>query len=223
MKIVAILGSPRGMSGNTGMLLDGMLDAMRAEGAEVTLFTLTEYDVQPCTGCERCHVTGHCPIMDDFDTIQQTFDHADGLVLASPNYIVSVSAQMKALFDRCSGLLHLQHIEGKYAAAVVTSGGPGSDEVEEYMLRFLRMLGYTTVGGVSALGFQMRAEEHRQEPMQAAADLGRALVKAIREQHVYTEQHAERAAMMERMRTLMQLQQEHWPYEYQYWAERERL
>ncbi len=223
MKIVAIIGSPHGMKGNTGTLLHGMLEAMRAEGAEVAVFSLTEYDVKPCAGCERCHITGHCAITDDFDTIQQTFAYADGLVLASPNYIVSVSAQLKALFDRCSGLLHLQAIEGKYAAAVVTSGGPGSDEVEHYMLRFLRSLGYTTVGSVSALGFQMRHAEQRQAPLQAAAELGRTLVQAIAERRIFPEQQAERQAVMERMRALMTTMRDHWSYEYQYWAERERL
>ena len=92
MKIVAIIGSPHGMKGNTGTLLHGMLEAMRAEGAEVAVFSLTEYDVKPCAGCERCHITGHCAITDDFDTIQQTFAYADGLVLASWRQLVDGSA-----------------------------------------------------------------------------------------------------------------------------------
>ena len=174
MKIVAVIGSPHGMKGSTGILLDGVLDAVRAAGAEATVFSLTEQDVQPCRGCDRCHITGHCAISDDFDGIQQTFAYADGLILASPNYIVSVSAQMKALFDRCCGLLHLQAIEGKYAAAVVTSGGPGGEEVEQYMQRFLRMLGYTTVGGVHALGWQMQNDAMRAQPLQDARRAGPA-------------------------------------------------
>ncbi len=152
MKVVAIIGSPHGMQGNTGTLLEGVLQGVRVAGAEVELFSLSEKDVQPCRGCDVCHISGDCVINDDFDEMRRTFEQAEGLILASPNYIVSVSAQLKALLDRCAPLLHLQSLEGKYGAAVVTSGGPGSADVEQYLLHFLRSLGYATVGSVGGLG-----------------------------------------------------------------------
>ena len=111
--------------------LSGVLEGARQAGAEVELFSLTEKDVQPCRGCDACHVSGECIIDDDFAEIRGAFERADGLILASPNYIVSVSAQLKAVLDRCAPLVHLQALEGKYGAAVVTSGGPGSDEVRK--------------------------------------------------------------------------------------------
>jgi len=222
MKIVSIIGSPHGMKGQTGILLGGMLDAIRGTGAEVTTFSLSALTVKPCQACDTCHKKGLCAINDDFNTVKKAFQDADGLILASPNYFVSVSAQMKALFDRCCGLMHLQAIEGKYAAAVVTSGGPGGEEVEAYMLRFLRSLGFTTVGSMSALGWQMR--EGTQEPhLQAAAELGAHLAQAIDSKQQFPEQQAERAAVMERMKGLMQSQQDNWPYEYKYWVERMRF
>ena len=36
---------------------------------------------------------------------------------------------MKALFDRCNGLIHCMALEGKYAAVVETSGGGDDQEV----------------------------------------------------------------------------------------------
>ena len=33
---------------------------------------------------------------------------ADGIIFATPNYTLQVSAQMKALIDRCNLLLHCQ-------------------------------------------------------------------------------------------------------------------
>ena len=223
MKLVAINGSPNGMHGNTGTLLQGLLQSVREAGAEVEFFSLDEKDVQPCRGCDACHINGTCIIKDDFDEIRCAFMQADGLILASPNYIVSVTAQLKALLDRCSPLLHLQAVNGKYAAAVVTSGGPGSDEVEGYLLRFLRSLGYATVGSVGAMGWQMQNPVMRTPHLQTAAELGTRLMQAIKEKTLFPEQQAERQAMMNRMRQLVSMQKEHWTYEYQYWAEHHGL
>ncbi len=122
MKLVAIMGSPHGMKGNTGRLLSSLLDAAGDAGAQVTTFLLGDMDVAPCRGCDVCHKVGKCAIKDDFQTILAAMLDADAIVLASPNYIFSVSAQLKALFDRCCGAVHLQAMEGKYAAAVVTAG-----------------------------------------------------------------------------------------------------
>ncbi|MHB0935616.1 MAG: flavodoxin family protein, partial [Armatimonadota bacterium] len=223
MKIAAITGSPHGMKGQTGILLDGMLDAMRGAGADVTTFDLSALSVAPCRGCDACHRNGACAIDDDYQAIRTAMTEADGVVIASPNYFVSVSAQLKAMIDRCCGLIHLQAIEGKYGAAVVTSGGPGGEEVENYLLRFMRSLGYATVGSVGALGWQMRLDGMKEPHLQAAAQLGVELVGAIRERKQYPEQAPERAAIMERMKGLMIAQKDRWPYEYQYWVERQRI
>jgi len=218
MKIVAILGSPHGAKGATGVLLEGLLQGARDAGAETQIFSLPELDVQPCRGCDSCHITGDCAINDDYPAIRDAMLAADGLVLATPNYIQSVSAQLKAVMDRCCGMLHLQEIHNKYAAVVVTSGGPGGDEVEHYLLRFVRSLGYATVGAVGALGWQMGNEQMRSPHLATAAQLGATLVDAIRTQPHFTEQDEERQAFMERMRQVVETQKTRWPYEYQYWA-----
>ena len=223
MKIAAIIGSPHGMKGQTGILLEGMLEAMRGARAEVTTFDLSALNVAPCQGCDACHRKGTCAIDDDYTAIRAAMTEADGVVIASPNYFVGVSAQLKAMIDRCCGLIHLQAIEGKYGAAVVTSGGSGSDEVEAYMLRFMRSLGYATVGSVGALGWQMRMDDMKEPNLQAAAKLGVELVSAIREQKQYPEQAHERASIVERMKGLVIAQKDRWPYEYQYWVERARI
>lgn len=218
MKLVAILGSPHGAQGNTGMLLDGVLQGARAAGADVTLYSLSNLDVQPCRSCEGCHIVGDCPIADDFPTIKDAITEADGVILATPNYIMNVSAQLKALLDRCSGPIHTQEWEGKYAAAIVTSGSGGSDEIEAYLLRALRMLGFTTVGSAGALGWQLNKPELREKLQATAAELGKQLVEAIRAQKRFPEQDEERNAFMNRFQQLVTMQKDHWKYEYDYWT-----
>ena len=137
-------------------------------------------DVKPCRGCGACHKTGQCVIKDDFKEVEDALLKADGIVLASPNYIFSVTAQMKALMDRCSCPIHCQAMEGKYGAAVVTSGGSGSDEVEGYLLRFLRALGCWTVGSVAAEAGEIEGKSGQGGRFGEARDLGARMVEAIR-------------------------------------------
>lgn len=217
MKVVAVNGSPHGMKGNTGMLLQAAVDSAEKLGAGVTVFSLAESGVKPCCDCAVCHKTGKCPIKDDFDTIKGAMIDSDGIVLASPNYIWSVSAQMKALMDRCCGLLHTQMLDGRYAAAVVTSGGAESAIVESYMLRFLSNLGCRAVGSVGAQARELFDPRAKVERLAAAADLGEELVDAIRLRKQYPAQESERRGFAERMKTLVTTRKDEWPYEYEHW------
>lgn len=65
-------------------------------------------------------------INDDYLEVKKAMEEAGGIVLSSPNKTSSATAQMKALFDRSSSLLHCQVSEGGYGIAAVTSGAPES-------------------------------------------------------------------------------------------------
>jgi len=100
MKAIAILGSPKGMQGYTGALVEPLMKAMQQEGIDTDIFSLSDLAVQPCKGCQNiCHITGTCHQKDDFEKIKQAMLAADGIIFATPNYTLQVSAQMKALID----------------------------------------------------------------------------------------------------------------------------
>jgi multimeric flavodoxin WrbA len=217
MKIVAILGSPHGPKGATGSLLAEVISGAKAAGAEVSLLSLTDYKVSPCFACDACHKTGTCPQKDGFSSIKAAMLEADGIVLASPNYIFSVSAQMKAVFDRCCSPLHCQAMRGKYALAVETSGGVGGPQVQEYIMGFERALGCWTVGSIGATAMELATPATCQQLFAAAGELGAAMVKAIRDKQEYPEQLPQREAFFNRMKALVQFRKDAWPYEYQLW------
>jgi multimeric flavodoxin WrbA len=223
MRIVAIMGSPHGMKGNTGALLGPLVEGAASAGAEVQTFLLGQMNVKPCRACDCCHRTGTCGVDDDFETIRSAIAAADGVVLASPNYIFSASAQMKAFMDRCCGPLHLQAFEGKHAAVVVTSGGPESSEVEKYLLRFLGSLGLWTVGSMGAEARDLVDPVERLELLSAAGRLGWRLAEAIRRKETFPEQEPLHRAFQERMRMLITMRQGEWAFEYQYWKAAGRL
>lgn len=217
MNLVAVMGSPHGMAGNTGQMLKALIEGAKDAGAEVSFFCLSDMEVEPCRGCGACHKSGDCVIQDDFEELKRVMLNADGIVLASPNYIFNVSAQMKAMMDRCSCPIHCQALEGCYGAAVVTSGGGGEEEVADYMQRFLRAVGCWTVGGVGATGPELADDTSRADALQRAAGLGRTLVEAIAQKKTYPDQAEERAAFADRIRALVAVYKDEWPYEYAWW------
>lgn len=216
MNILAIIGSPRGMRGNTGRLLEEVLSGVAESGCTVELVSLTDTRILPCVSCDACHKVGVCPVKDDFEGIKARLLACDGFILASPNYIFSVSAQMKALFDRCGGLIHLQSLEGKYGVAVETSGGGEDDEVLRYMERVISVLGARVAGSI---GTPMAGE--RQFPDQEglfarAREVGRELCRSVVEKRRYIEQDLFHEMFRERMRQLVRYRQE-WTYEAEVW------
>jgi len=220
MKIIAINGSPRGMGGMTGRLLEEVLAGATEAGAEVEIISLAATPIKPCVACDTCHRIGVCPIKDDYEPIKAKLLAADAFILASPNYIFSVTAQMKAFFDRCNGMAHCMALEGKYAAVVETSGGGGDDEVLEYMGRLVSSLGALCVGKIGSAGAGPRQFPKQEALFEKARALGRELCVCVAEQRKFPEQDAFRLAFRTRMQYLISFMGEYWPYEKEFWAKR---
>lgn len=219
MRIIAIMGSPHGIHGNTARLLDEVVSGATAAGGKVELIDLSKRKVQPCVGCDTCHKTGCCPITDNFELIKAALLDCDAFILASPNYIFSVSAQMKALFDRCCSLLHCLPLEGRYGAVVETSGGGEDDEVIRYMERFINSIGAQSAGSVGSNMAGVRTFPGEEALFAKARELGAELCRCIKEKPHFPDQAGYRASFKTRMRRLVEYYQQEWPYEYQYWQQ----
>ncbi|HTP66729.1 MAG TPA: flavodoxin family protein [Geobacteraceae bacterium] len=220
MKIVAIMGSPHGMKGNTGCLLEVVIAGVRQGGGEVELIDLAGKKVEPCVSCEVCHKTGKCHIKDDYEEIKARLLGCDGFILASPNYIASVTAQMKALFDRCTNIIHCVSMEGKYGAVVETSGSGEDDEVIRYMERFINTVGAQSVGGVGSGMAGVRTFPDEEALFAKARELGRELCRSIQQKRHFPGQDAFRNAFKARMKRLVEYRQKDWTSEYEYWQAR---
>ncbi|MBU1913373.1 MAG: flavodoxin family protein [Candidatus Omnitrophica bacterium] len=115
MKILAISGSPR-RDGNTEILLDKALDAAKNKGANIKKIVLSELKFSPCLECENIRKDGICIIKDDWQKIVSEIKKADGLILASPIFFGSVSAQTKMFIDRFQCLWLAKNIFRTYKA-----------------------------------------------------------------------------------------------------------
>lgn len=104
MKVLGIAGSPR-RGGNTDLLLSELLRGAAGKGAEIrTIILLNDLKFIPCQHCDHCLKTGECKYQDDMQMVYRELEQADRVVLASPIHFVGVSAQMKAMIDRCQSL-----------------------------------------------------------------------------------------------------------------------
>jgi multimeric flavodoxin WrbA len=219
VKITVIIGSPHGMRGNTGRLLEEVMVGLGAS-TELELLDLSMLNLQPCLGCDACHKSGICHLPDDYEMIKARLLASDGFILASPNYIFSVTAQLKALFDRSSSLIHCLALEGKYGAVAVTSGGADHDELLRYMVRYINSTGAQSVGTVSSFVTGRRSFPKQAELFEKARELGSELCRCIREQDHFPDQAGYRGSFKARMKRLVESRKEDWSFEFQYWQNR---
>ncbi len=217
MKIVALVGSPHKARGNTAKLTRIVLQGAEREGAETETIYLPGKTVLPCLGCDYCHKEGRCTQKDDFAAIQEKILAADGLILGSPNYIFSVSAQMKAFMDRCGSMVHCLGFHGRYGAAVVTSGGGDEEPIAQYLNHFLMLTGIQSVGSVWATMGLIFGDDFPEDLAGRARVLGRRLVQSWKNRETFPDIQEKMAAFKERMRQLMEYRRQEWPYEIAYW------
>lgn len=219
-KLAIVLSSPNGINGCTACLVKAFAAGARESGADIEIFPFDRCHIRPCQDCRACARTGRCPLDDDFEKIEQAFLHADGIVLATPNYMFNISAQMKALLDRCHNLYHCQALSGTYSAVLMTSGGPYTGTGEEYLVSTLRRMGCRNVGSVMGVKAVMTRDAERRNVLNEAAELGRCMIRAIHSGDLFPDGEQERLEHFELMKSLCLMFKDELPYVYTYWKER---
>lgn len=99
-RVLVLVGSMR-RNGNTRMLAEKFAEGASANN-EVEIVSVTDLDVQPCTGCNRCYASegNRCVVDDDMTALYEKLSRTDVLVIASPVYFYGISARLKAIVDR---------------------------------------------------------------------------------------------------------------------------
>jgi len=115
--ILAIAGSPR-PPGNTEFLLQRLLDAAKNDGADAKLFPLAGKTIAPCLDCGHCgREEPYCAQDDDMRDLYPLMLWADAIVFGTPVYMGTITAQLKAVFDRTRPLCRLDNALSSKAAA----------------------------------------------------------------------------------------------------------
>lgn len=127
MKILGIVCSPR-RGGNTEILMSEALASAKDLGSEVELLTIAGKNISPCDGCESCMTTFKCKIKDDMQDIYPKLMETDGIILGTPVYFWSVSAQAKALIDRTYTFRKKRSLRNKVGGAIIVARRAGASD-----------------------------------------------------------------------------------------------
>ena len=105
VKVMLMMGSPR-ENGNIAALTEQVAKGTRSVGGEVETIYLHGMKISPCDACDFCgsETETDCVIDDDMAKLYPKLRKADALVIASPVYWFTVSAQTKLFMDRCYAL-----------------------------------------------------------------------------------------------------------------------
>ncbi len=172
--IVVLSGSPR-KGGNTDMLAAAFIEGAESAGNYVTLFRTADMRIGGCLGCGHCFKEkGVCVQKDDMPQILDALRKADALVLASPIYYWSVTAQLKSAVDRMYPLISVK-TPIQRAAMLLTCGNKNEDvnEGAVFMLnRLCGAYGWDNAGVVTAAGLHEKGEIAGRAELDKARALG---------------------------------------------------
>ena len=121
--IVAINGSPNS-EGNTSLLLQQALEECAIRGADTQLLNCREvFKDQRNPFCIACSspCTGKCYKNKELANAYELISRADGLILGSPVYFGTISAQLKTFFDK-SRVLRTEKKLLNVVGGAITSG-----------------------------------------------------------------------------------------------------
>ena len=181
MKVLGIVCSPR-LQGNTEILMQEALNSAKEAGAEVEMFTFAGKIIYPCDACDSCIKTGKCKIEDDMETLYDKMLEADGIIIGSPVYFWSVSAQAKIIIDRTRSTRLKKSLRNKVGAALIVTNRAGGTSAFSVLSNFFNLQRMIFAGG--AIGFGNDKGEVRQDKrgMAEATSIGRVVVRFIKRQ-----------------------------------------
>jgi multimeric flavodoxin WrbA len=223
IRVLGISGSPR-LKGNTSIMIQRCLEGSKKAGATTEFVSLADHHINPCRGCtEVCHPTFRpganvqdvldkepwnlCPQQDDAKEVIGRMAEADAIIVGSPVYFANISAQTKALIDRCTCVGQITPegrlvscFKNKIGGAVAVGGcrHGGQSYAVQTILTYFSLLGMFPVGfgerDDQAFGLSGVAQDvdginedqwtnfigKRDSAVDQAADYGRKIVEATK-------------------------------------------
>ena len=145
--VVILNGSPR--KGITHTLLTEISEGLVQQRIRVTMISLADHEIGDCIGCEACiRKASRCWQNDDTQAILAQLVEADGVVVASPVYMMNATGKLKSLIDKTASWFLRPPMVGKPALLVATTAGAGLKETLRYLEQVVSQWGAHPTGRI---------------------------------------------------------------------------
>jgi len=149
--IVGICGSPREQA--TEYILKKALRMLEKMGLETILFTVRGKNIGFCLHCDYCLKNKECVTRDDMYLLYPLLKNAKGIIFATPVYNGGISAQIKAVMDRCRalGAVDRDFLKNKVGMAIAVGGDRmgGQELAIQQIMTFYILNGILPISGGS--------------------------------------------------------------------------
>jgi len=172
-RVVIVCGSPYKNS-NSDTLAKSFASGALESGNTVEIVKLAEKEFLPCLGCDLCRKRDwECVQHDDMHSLYELIEAADVIVLVTPLYFLTVSAQLKAFIDRLYCKHHAGKIRGKKSVLLSTSGGPNSKALTDYFVALCGLVGWENSAVLMQSGLSRGGEGPDETKKAEAYELGK--------------------------------------------------
>ena len=175
-KVLVLSSSPR-KGGNSDTLCDQFIKGAQESGNDVEKIYLRNKRINYCTGCGTCNLQKPCPQKDDAAEVIDKMVKADVIVLATPVYFYTMSAQMKTLIDRsCARYTEISNKDFYFIATMAETEANRIERTFESLRGFTDCLeGPREKGTIAAIGVWQKGEVNDKPYMQQAYEMGKAI------------------------------------------------
>ena len=176
-KVLILSSSPR-RNGNSELLCEQFMQGAQKAGHSVEKIFLKNMRINYCTGCGSCYNNANpCPQKDDMGVILTKMIDTDVIVMATPVYFYTMSAQMKTVIDRtCSRYTEINNKEFYFIIAAAENNKQDMERTIEGFRGFTYCLEGAVEKGVIYGTGAWKVGDIKQSPaMEEAYEMGKSI------------------------------------------------
>jgi multimeric flavodoxin WrbA len=141
---------------------------MKEKGFETEFFTVRGKNIGPCRHCDYCMRKKECILKDDMYQVYPLIQEAQGLIMATPIYNGGLSANLKAVMDRCRalGAVDFNFLQYKVGMGITVGGdrAGGQELAMQQIITYYILNGAIPVSG-GAFGANLGANFWSQDTL----------------------------------------------------------
>lgn len=122
---------------------------LSVQDIDMEIVNLHRLEIKDCLGCYHCLNKGGCVHKDDHEALVDKILAADGVIYATPVYILNMGATLKRYLDRAFVLAHQPRLAGKPFMSVVSTAGAGLKQVSAMLTKTADMMLMRPCGAIT--------------------------------------------------------------------------